>query len=106
MAWDMEERGWHVVYAADVVGRCFPSGREDSRLRERRRIRNDIWLTWMRRPWRPAWRRTCKQLGHARLKRIFWRTLADVAVRSEEHTSELQSIMRISYAVFCLKKNK
>src|SRR3546814_5200726 len=29
-----------------------------------------------------------------------------VAGRSEEHTSELQSLMRISYAVFCLKKNK
>src|SRR3546814_20016195 len=28
------------------------------------------------------------------------------ATRSEEHTSELQSLMRISYAVFCLKKNK
>src|SRR3546814_7971563 len=28
----------------------------------------------------------------------------DVAERSEEHTSELQSLMRISYAVFCLKK--
>src|SRR3546814_3631752 len=27
-----------------------------------------------------------------------------VALRSEEHTSELQSLMRISYAVFCLKK--
>src|SRR3546814_983642 len=27
-----------------------------------------------------------------------------VSVRSEEHTSELQSLMRISYAVFCLKK--
>src|SRR3546814_10779552 len=26
-------------------------------------------------------------------------------LRSEEHTSELQSLMRISYAVFCLKKN-
>src|SRR3546814_10321898 len=26
--------------------------------------------------------------------------------RSEEHTSELQSLMRISYAVYCLKKNK
>src|SRR3546814_10543163 len=26
--------------------------------------------------------------------------------RSEEHTSELQSLMRLSYAVFCLKKNK
>src|SRR3546814_3453027 len=32
--------------------------------------------------------------------------LAIVAVRSEEHTSELQSLMRISYAVFCLKKKK
>src|SRR3546814_7086028 len=29
-----------------------------------------------------------------------------VAGRSEEHTSELQSLMRISYAVFCLKKTK
>src|SRR3546814_6507189 len=28
-----------------------------------------------------------------------------VSGRSEEHTSELQSLMRISYAVFCLKKN-
>src|SRR3546814_9498991 len=30
----------------------------------------------------------------------------DVEVRSEEHTSELQSLMRNSYAVFCLKKKK
>src|SRR3546814_6609737 len=35
------------------------------------------------------------------LKRI-----QDVLERSEEHTSELQSLMRISYAVFCLKKKK
>src|SRR3546814_4792113 len=32
------------------------------------------------------------------------RTIADSADRSEEHTSELQSLMRPSYAVFCLKK--
>src|SRR3546814_3761475 len=32
------------------------------------------------------------------------RVFADDIVRSEEHTSELQSLMRISYAVFCLKK--
>src|SRR3546814_5531480 len=32
--------------------------------------------------------------------------LAAEVVRSEEHTSELQSLMRISYAVFCLKKKK
>src|SRR3546814_6222525 len=30
----------------------------------------------------------------------------DDGMRSEEHTSELQSLMRISYAVFCLKKKK
>src|SRR3546814_8248121 len=32
--------------------------------------------------------------------------LAIQSLRSEEHTSELQSLMRISYAVFCLKKKK
>src|SRR3546814_8397410 len=32
--------------------------------------------------------------------------MATLIHRSEEHTSELQSLMRISYAVFCLKKNK
>src|SRR3546814_6058834 len=35
------------------------------------------------------------------LRRVPWRQ-----GRSEEHTSELQSLMRISYAVFCLKNNK
>src|SRR3546814_3068280 len=38
-----------------------------------------------------------KRLGQNRCQR---------QARSEEHTSELQSLMRISYAVFCLKKNK
>src|SRR3546814_6374144 len=33
-------------------------------------------------------------------------TPAQAQARSEEHTSELQSLMRISYAVFCLKKKK
>src|SRR3546814_10759019 len=44
------------------------------------------------------------EIAFGRLKR-----LAEEAVdhdRSEEHTSELQSLMRISYAVFCLKKKK
>src|SRR3546814_4450556 len=37
---------------------------------------------------------------------LYWagRMPASVFLRSEEHTSELQSLMRISYAVFCLKK--
>src|SRR3546814_4747466 len=34
-----------------------------------------------------------------------WKVFAFEPDRSEEHTSELQSLMRISYAVFCLKKN-
>src|SRR3546814_1607614 len=34
----------------------------------------------------------------------FVNQIGDEEVRSEEHTSELQSLMRISYAVFCLKK--
>src|SRR3546814_8752672 len=48
--------------------------------------------------WR-RWIRTRElALDHATGRR------AAIATRSEEHTSELQSLMRISYAVFCLKK--
>src|SRR3546814_7946327 len=57
------------------------------------------------------------QLVAARKQAFFAREVAGLAtfsltrllprlVRSEEHTSELQSLMRISYAVFCLKKKK
>src|SRR3546814_4226107 len=44
----------------------------------------------------------------AQLRAILQRRGAEVAKdpRSEEHTSELQSLMRISYAVFCLTKKK
>src|SRR3546814_5866625 len=38
--------------------------------------------------------------------RGLWAQTGRAATRSEEHTSELQSLMRISYAVFCLKKKK
>src|SRR3546814_2846396 len=56
---------------------------------------------------------------HSTLRFLDWESIADTPVmkdrwsaaciahiteRSEEHTSELQSLMRISYAVFCLKK--
>src|SRR3546814_7371909 len=46
---------------------------------------------------RPRWRGRAH--GTQDHRRYLWR-------RSEEHTSELQSLMRISYAVFCLKKTK
>src|SRR3546814_8474731 len=41
--------------------------------------------------------------GAERVERLAQR---QAEMRSEEHTSELQSLMRISYAVFCLKKKK
>src|SRR3546814_6441750 len=46
-------------------------------------------------------------IGDGYFEALFATTdVPESADRSEEHTSELQSLMRISYAVFCLKKNK
>src|SRR3546814_5864815 len=53
-------------------------------------------------PWRPVARPRCAP-DRANLTRRE-RPLPVRPPRSEEHTSELQSLMRISYAVFCLKK--
>src|SRR3546814_5812987 len=73
------------------------------------------------RHWRPAdgprWRQSrlheCRLRHHvaaaapvSHKERHCWRSEARPPPRSEEHTSELQSLMRISYAVFCLKKKK
>src|SRR3546814_2098376 len=55
-----------------------------------------------------AWRAAEARLGvnhlSAAVSRLSLPSPFDYARRSEEHTSELQSLMRISYAVFCLKK--
>src|SRR3546814_16629548 len=44
--------------------------------------------------------------GGRALRQAWARLSREPTPRSEEHTSELQSLMRISYAVFCLKKKK
>src|SRR3546814_7036020 len=49
--------------------------------------------------WRHTWRGWILSCPKKWRRRRYW-------TRSEEHTSELQSLMRISYAVFCLKKKK
>src|SRR3546814_2280587 len=47
---------------------------------------------------------TCASEGRSAFDAAVARSAAASHPRSEEHTSELQSLMRISYAVFCLKK--
>src|SRR3546814_6305470 len=49
-----------------------------------------------------------RRVGRGSRKAVDLRRIIGIGVlaRSEEHTSELQSLMRISYAVFCLKKKK
>src|SRR3546814_5209122 len=49
---------------------------------------------------RPDWGYVMEEIGEKKGQNGRFRWI----VRSEEHTSELQSLMRISYAVFCLKK--
>src|SRR3546814_4969633 len=50
---------------------------------------------------------SAERLIQVRLNRLLsLNQMPETTYRSEEHTSELQSLMRISYAVFCLKKKK
>src|SRR3546814_2816993 len=60
------------------------------------------------RPARRGRHRRFSARGNSTATKRRWRspTAPDRARRSEEHTSELQSLMRISYAVFCLTKKK
>src|SRR3546814_4690423 len=50
------------------------------------------------------WGAQIRQIGCFIRNGVSMRSMTLVLIRSEEHTSELQSLMRISYAVFCLKK--
>src|SRR3546814_5920900 len=52
----------------------------------------------------PCFAQLC--FGERFCQRSFSDDIVVFAIRSEEHTSKLQSLMRISYAVFCLKKKK
>src|SRR3546814_4245691 len=61
--------------------------------------------TILYRSWPEAARRSF-DLARRISRRAHRRASSSRSTRSEEHTSELQSLMRISYAVFCLKKKK
>src|SRR3546814_7203588 len=55
-------------------------------------------------PWAAAYYRQPRVADLLRWQALLYLPTPFIALRSEEHTSELQSLMRISYAVFCLKK--
>src|SRR3546814_10102757 len=55
---------------------------------------------------RASARETAARVALGRVASNFLEQAVGARIRSEEHTSELQALMRISYAVFCLKKNK
>src|SRR3546814_3065594 len=60
---------------------------------------------WSR--WRRLMKRTCATVGEMNAtERIATKTASLAVNRSEEHTTELQSLIRKSYSVFCLKKKK
>src|SRR3546814_3340019 len=68
-----------------------------------------VWAETLRRVWAPGARPLLAATGSAPASAACaWPTREPRRwpSRSEEHTSELQSLMRISYAVFCLKKKK
>src|SRR3546814_3057408 len=65
--------------------------------------------TTLFRSWVSCWARAttnAMSIAFLPIRRCTSRPCARCRTRSEEHTSELQSLMRISYAVFCLKKKK
>src|SRR3546814_4783128 len=108
----VDKSGCEVCFFFLMIRRPPRSTRTDTLLPYTTLFRSTCWIPWSgtcpaarRRPMspvsrsprspprRPSWRRGRPASSKARLNN-----------RSEEHTSELQSLMRISYAVFCLKK--
>src|SRR3546814_7773208 len=77
---------WH--YAVQVTCRCGHSAKFHAA---------SLWWRFERKGWNDSFRDATRH---------FWcrQCAARLGRRSEGHTSELQSLMRISYAVFCLKK--
>src|SRR3546814_3409398 len=91
-----------ICFAAKDRARWAPCPRRSLALRQRcRALRRQPLQLWARQPRgqdRDLHRRSAWTAAPAR------QALAERHWRSEEHTSELQSLMRISYAVFCFKK--
>src|SRR3546814_1040234 len=80
-----------------LAGSCIRGADADRLVVGRASWKGRPFVWWSSRPGRHV---RCRRPGRSRRER------AHANDRSEEHTSELQSLMRTSYAVFCLKKKK
>src|SRR3546814_7930534 len=99
-----------IPFEADSQDRFIPGGEMDPRVKpHRRQVRCRCAMARrFRGGSRSRWRSKAREVDRVGPCRTATEMLvmAMAARRSEEHTSELQSLMRSSYAVFCLKKKK
>src|SRR3546814_2350581 len=96
------QNGWAILYLDQRPAGAFGNYRLG--ISRKWRVDRDLSLTpaerqALQREWATAKQRRAEERARSEAE-----AAKDAAERSEEHTSELQSLMRISYAVFCLKK--
>jgi GT2 family glycosyltransferase len=79
LGWDLATAGWHMSYVPELIAHHHPSLQRDAHERRARGIRNTLWTTWLRRPLRPACRRTWRLLRSLPRDRVTARGLAAAA---------------------------
>src|SRR3546814_5547917 len=106
-AYEMRISDWSSDVCSSDLEQVDQQGDELEELARRRRVQQQRGVLRFRRhaPARAGAGPVGRQAGRQRARFPVGR-IGERDVRSEEHTSELQSLMRISYAVFCLKKKK
>lgn len=76
---DLLARGWRLVYCDELLVHHHPSAQRDVPGRRLLLLRNALWVAWLRRPWRSAWRETRRLLQAARAQGQLLGTLAAAA---------------------------
>ncbi|RCW44604.1 GT2 family glycosyltransferase [Halopolyspora algeriensis] len=76
---DLAARGWWTCFAEDVLVHHSPSEARDSGWRRRIGIRNTLWTTWLRRPWRSVLRRSAAVLSSSPKDAPTLRAVAEAA---------------------------
>ncbi|HEU4657075.1 MAG TPA: glycosyltransferase [Capillimicrobium sp.] len=79
LAVDLASAGWELAYAADVVAHHHPTPAHPRPGRHMLEVRNRLWATWLRRPWRRALGETGAAVAGAGRDREAWRALAEAA---------------------------